>query len=47
MAAVTLIFCFTQCDLRHFTPDPMVAKNAADALRVFGSGFVFMVLVWS
>ena len=42
MAAVTLIFLFLPnviCGI--FTPDPMVAKNAADALRVFGSGFVF------
>jgi len=42
MAAVTLIFLFLPnviCGI--FTPDPLVAKNAADALRVFGSGFVF------
>lgn len=42
MAAVTLIFLFLPnviCGI--FTPDPQVANNAADALRVFGSGFVF------
>lgn len=42
MAAVTLIFLFLPnviCGI--FTPNPLVAKNAANALRVFGSGFVF------
>jgi putative MATE family efflux protein len=42
MAAVTLIFLILPnviCSI--FTPDALVAKNAADALRVFGSGFVF------
>lgn len=42
MAAVTLIFLFLPnviCGI--FTPNPLVANNAANALRVFGSGFVF------